>query len=245
MTYEDRIAIETPENVTLELTLAGVGSRMAAALLDMLIQFALIFASGIVMAVTFEGEEAEALQIAIVAVVLFVTLFCYDVAFETLGGGRTPGKRATGLRVVRERGEPVGFVASAIRTLLRLVDGMPTLYSVGVVAIVLSSKNQRLGDMAAGTIVVRERIDAAAPAWSAADAAAPVDDAWDVGGVTREEAVTVRAFLARRDQLDAEARARLARELAARLRPKVAGAPEHLSPEQFLERLVAVKARRS
>lgn len=243
MTFDDRITIETPENVTLEVMLAGVGSRMAAALLDGLIRAAVITAFGVVLFAT--TDDTDPARTAIFAVVYFVMTFCYDVAFEVLGRGRTPGKRATGLRVVREHGEPVGFVASAIRTLLRLVDGLPGMYAVGIVAVLLSRKNQRLGDMAAGTIVIRERTDVVTPAWSPAEAAAHPDDAWDVAAVTRDELATARAFLARREQLVPEARTRVGLELATRLRAKVAGAPAELSPEQFLERLVAAKARRS
>ena len=154
MTYDDRITIETPENVTLEVTLAGLGSRMAASLIDGLIRFAVILALFIVLLSS--PDRAGGVEFALFIVGSFAVFFAYDVLFETLAGGRTPGKRATGLRVVREGGQPVGFVSSAIRNLMRLVDMLPFSYAIGIVAILVSSKNQRLGDMAAGTIVVRE-----------------------------------------------------------------------------------------
>ncbi|MDQ1502667.1 MAG: hypothetical protein QOD57_394, partial [Actinomycetota bacterium] len=112
--------------------------------------------------------------------------------------------------------------------------------------ILFSARNQRLGDLAAGTLVVRERLAPfggalqSAPDFAAADRYA----AWDVSGVTAFELVTVRRFLERRWQLDPTARGRLGWDLAERLRPKVAGAPPDLHPEQFLEALAAAKASR-
>jgi hypothetical protein len=148
---------------------------------------------------------------------------------------------------VRLGGEPVGFLASAVRNLLRLIDMQPgVLYAVGAVTILFSRRNQRLGDLAAGTLVVRERrppLPAARPPvtdFTVADRYA----AWDVSSVTSFELVTVRRFLDRRGQLDPAARGRLGWELAERLRPKVAGAPPGLHPEQFLEALAEAKASR-
>jgi uncharacterized RDD family membrane protein YckC len=193
------------------------------------------------------GGDDGGFIVATLIVASFLVFFGYDVAFETLAAGRTPGKRATGLRVVRLGGEPVGFLASAVRNLLRIVDSQPgIIYAVGAVCILFSRRNQRLGDLAAGTLVVRER-RATLPA-----ARLPVPDfatadryaAWDVSGVTSFELVTVRRFLERRWQLDPGARGRLGWELAERLRPKVAGAPPDLHPEEFLEALAEAKASR-
>ena len=247
MTYDDRISIPTPEGVELELVLAGVGSRLVATLVDYLIKtavlLALVFITGAV-----GGDGGGGFAAAVLIVATFLVFFGYDVAFETLAAGRTPGKRAAGLRVVRLGGEPVGFVASAVRNLLRLVDSLPGIYAVGAACILFSRRNQRLGDLAAGTLVVRER---RAPMPSPPPPAAALDfatadryAAWDVSGVTSFELVTVRRFLERRWQLDPAARGRLAWELAGRLRPKVVGAPPELHPEQFLEELAAAKAAR-
>ena len=245
MTYDDRISIPTPEGVELELVLAGVGSRLVATIVDFLIKMAVLFALVLVGGAV-GGEEAGGFVAGVVIVASFLVFFGYDVAFETLASGRTPGKRAAGLRVVRLGGEPVGFLASAVRNLLRLVDSLPGIYAVGAACILFSRRNQRLGDLAAGTLVVRERrapLPAARPAgpdFGVADRYA----AWDVSGVTSFELVTVRRFLERRWQLDPTARGRLGWELAERLRPKVAGAPPDLHPEQFLEALAEAKASR-
>ncbi|HEV7534921.1 MAG TPA: RDD family protein [Acidimicrobiia bacterium] len=245
MTYDDRISIPTPEGVELELVLAGIGSRLVATIVDMLVKVGLLIALWVIGSAV-GGDEAGGFLLAVLVVASFLVFFGYDVAFEALASGRTPGKRAAGLRVVRLRGEPVGFVASAVRNLLRLVDSLPGIYAVGAACILFSSRNQRLGDLAAGTLVVRERrapLPTAlplAPDFAAADRYA----AWDVSGVTAFELVTVRRFLERRWQLDPTARGRLGWELAERLRPKVAGAPPDLHPEPFLEALAAAKAAR-
>ena len=245
MTYDDRISIPTPEGVELELVLAGLGSRLVATIVDFLIKGAVVAALWIIAAAT-GNDEAGGFVVGGLVVATFLVWFGYDVAFETLASGRTPGKRAAGLQVVRLGGEPVGLLASAVRNLLRLVDGLPGIYAVGAGSVLFSRRNQRLGDLAAGTIVVRERraplpaARPAAPDFAIADRYA----AWDVSGITSFELVTVRRFLERRWQLDPASRGRLGWELAERLRPKVAGAPPDLHPEQFLEALAEAKASR-
>ncbi|HET7488997.1 MAG TPA: RDD family protein [Acidimicrobiales bacterium] len=251
MSYEDRISIATPEGVDLEITLAGVGSRCVARLIDQSIQaaiflavFLLLAALGSTVAPNPEDETtgAAGAAVAVVVVFLFLLQMGYDVLFETLASGRTPGKRATGLRVVRGNGAPVGFVASAVRNLLRLVDFLPGMYGVGIVAILASSRNQRVGDMAGDTLVVRER--KLAPAVTAWTPAVPPPYHWDVSAVTAEEVATIRRFLDRRASLTPDARYRLSVDLANRLWPKVAGAPGDLHPEHFLEQVLAAKSSR-
>jgi uncharacterized RDD family membrane protein YckC len=244
--YEDRISVATPEGVTIEATLAGVGSRAAAAIVDQTIRLAVIIALLILQAVAGGGRDTPSgLFLAFLFTAVFLVQFGYDVLFETLASGRTPGKRWLGLRVVRVGGGPVGFVASALRNVLRIVDSLPGFYLVGILAVLSTSKNQRLGDLAAGTIVVLERKHPpAVPA--PRPVAAAEDDAglWDTSAVTAEEVATVRRFLDRRASLTPDARDRLAMEMATRLGPKVVGPPRHWDPEEFLEYLVATKAAR-
>ena len=152
MRYDDTITVSTPEGVDFELTLAGAGSRFVSALVDLLIQFALLLAT--VAGVRLVGGYGDAAA----ALVSFVVVLGYDIAFEVLAAGRTPGKRLNGLRVVRSGGDPVGFITSAIRNVLRLVDFLPFAYVVGAVSILVTGRNQRLGDVAAGTLVVRDRV---------------------------------------------------------------------------------------
>lgn len=249
MPYEDRISIATPEGVDLRLTLAGLGSRAVARIVDQLIQTGVLIAVALLAGL---AGGAGSVAGALFLVVLFLVQFGYDVLFETLASGRTPGKRWSGLRVVRSDGGPVGFVPSAVRNLVRLVDFLPGVYAVGMAAVLASRRNQRLGDMAAATLVVRERHGGRRPAPAPAAAASgtwpPTADAgavaWDVSAVTADELATVRRFLERRSGLTADARARLAGELADRLRPKVVGPPPGQAPEAFLEALAAAKAAR-
>lgn len=244
MTFDDRVTISTPEGVSLEMVLAGLGSRFAAGLLDVVIELSALYALFLVFA-SFDSAAAA----AILYVLVFLVLFGYDVFFETVNQGRTPGKMAAGVRVVRIGGAPIGFLASAVRNLLRIVDGFSivtfVLAPVGMITIVASRRNQRLGDLAAGTVVMRER--KAAPA-AVLGVAAYAPDApflsWDVSAVTADEVATIRRFLDRRATLTAQARAQLGWDLATRVRTKVAGAPDHWHPEAFLEGIVAAKAAR-
>lgn len=233
--------IETPEGVTLTVPLAGVGSRFVGATIDTLIQFSLLGAGALIF---LEWNAAGAASGGVFALVAFLVFFVYDVAFEVLAGGRTPGKRWTGLRVVRTGGQPVGFISSAIRNLLRPVDFLPSLYLVGIVAVLVTKRNQRLGDLAAGTVVARAPRRGVAP--EPLRFRPPLPSAlttWDVSAVTAEEIGAVRAFLDRRWSLEGTSRSEIAAMMAGRLRPRVAGAPQ-LSDEAFLEQLALVKGAR-
>jgi uncharacterized RDD family membrane protein YckC len=246
MEFEDRLTIPTPEGVDLELTLAGVGSRFASALVDYAVQLVILVALGLVLGVgigvsPFSGGYG----VAIFTVLAFLLFVGYDIAFEVLASGRTPGKRLNGLRVVRDTGAPITFPSSAVRNVLRVIDILPGSYLVGIVSILVSSRNQRLGDHAAGTLVVRERKAMPAEPILRSYRRPVAAPAWDTSGVTADEMIAVRSFLARRGMLTVNARAQLATELANRLRPKVGGAVDEGPPELFLERLAAAKAERA
>jgi uncharacterized RDD family membrane protein YckC len=239
MEYEDRVRISTPEGVDVELTLAGVGSRFIAAIFDFAIEFAVILAAGAVLGVT--GNDRGGVPLAIFTVIFFLVFFGYDVLFEVRAHGRTLGKRWCGLRVVRAGGQPVTFVPSCIRNVMRLIDFLPGLYAIGMASILATRQNQRLGDLAGGTLVVRDRAGGLRTQEAAPRYARPVADGWDVSAVSAQDIGTVRQFLDRRPTLAGGPRRELAQELADRLRPRVAGAPEQLDPEEFLERLSAAK----
>jgi uncharacterized RDD family membrane protein YckC len=247
---DDRITISTPEGVDVEITLAGLGSRAIAGLIDLTIEVCLLL--GLLLVFGVLGGDSSGFTVAVVVVGMFVVLFGYFVGFEVLNRGRTPGKSAVGLRVLRTDGGPVGFVPSAVRNLLRLIDGWDLLTlilcPIGVVSVMVTGDNQRLGDLAAGTIVARERFEGPRrriPAPFATAAASSSGPAWDVHAITAEEIVIVRRFLERRATLEIHARIHLADELAARLRPKVAGADGSWPSEPFLEALAALKADRA
>ncbi len=241
MDYDDRLTIATPEGVELSLTLAGVGSRCTAAVIDLAIEIVLI------LAVTIPAVSVgNGFGIAAGTIGAFLIVMTYDVLFEVLNGGQTPGKRANGLRVVRSQGQPIEFVASTIRNVMRLIDFLPTLYMIGIASILSTHKNQRLGDLAADSIVVRERkASLSQPAWKppAQLPTAPTlaVGTLDVSHVTAEEVAAVRHYLERRPQLEAHIRRRIAQTMAERLRPKVGGAPDDLRGEPFLIAVVDAK----
>jgi uncharacterized RDD family membrane protein YckC len=241
--YEDRIRIATPEGVELELRLAGVGSRSIAAMLDETVRWVLFWAVVVILIVW--DFASDGWDVAIVVLVVFLLRFAYDVLFEVLGGGRTPGKRLAGLRVVRTGGRPVDFVSSAIRNVVRLVDFLPLLYGVGMLVVMLTRNNQRLGDLAAGTLVVRERMWTPAERRAGPEIAPDAVAGWDVSAISADDIATVRRFLERRESLARGPREDLAADMARRLRARVAGAPEDLTAERFLELLSAAKAARS
>lgn len=245
MFYEDRISVATPEGVTLDAALAGLGSRLAAGVIDQVLRTLVLLALVVLMGLAGDAADVSGgFAVAALLVAVFLVQFAYDVLFETLASGRTPGKRWTGLRVVMLGGGPVGFVASALRNLLRIVDALPGFYLVGMLAILFTRNNQRLGDLAAGTIVVRDRRQVTALPHAGPVPVTPATDLYDVSAVSAEELATVRRFLERRPTLSPVARDRLAHEMAARLGPKVVGPARRWQPEEFLEYLVAAKAAR-
>lgn len=244
MTFDDKVTIATPEGVPLDLVVAGLGSRFIATMIDVLIEGAAILAILFV----FGSTSGNGYALAAFSILLFLVLFGYDVFFEVANSGRTIGKMGAGLRVVKSDGRPVDFVTSAVRNILRIVDFLPAFYAVGVVAIVATREHQRLGDIAAGTLVVRDRRVAPAVGVPPMRMVSSLPDtsylAWDVSSVSPEEVATVRRFLERRFSLTPPARAQLGWEISSRLRPKVTGAPDTWHPEQFLEGVVAAKDAR-
>jgi len=243
MEIDDRLTIATPEGVDLSLTLAGVGSRFAAAFIDLIIEIGLIVA--VATAAGILAEVASGWGGAMVALLSFVIVVGYDVFFEVLHSGRTPGKQMNGLRVVQTGGEPVTFVPSAIRNVLRIVDFLPTMYLTGIVAIFVTRRNQRIGDLVGGTLVVRERFAAATARSLPAPARAfdaPAGVTLDTSALSVEELAAVRHYLDRRYSIDGQARARIAGSLLARLEPKIAGVPDGLSGERLLEAIAASRA---
>ncbi len=242
MVFEDRLTIDTPEGVPLELTLAGVGSRFAAALIDYVFQIIILVALALVLSYGAGlSPGTSAVSAAVWIVGFFLVFWGYDVAFEVLNSGRTPGKAWNGLRVVLESGAAVTFVPSAVRNVIRIIDLIPGNYLVGVTAILVTKRNQRVGDLAAGTLVIREARKLPPEVEVAPAVQAP---AWDTSAVDQQELDAVAAFLARRNELEPGARIQIAAELAGRLRPKVGGAIARDGDEIFLERLLAAKRGR-
>jgi uncharacterized RDD family membrane protein YckC len=236
MEYEDRRTIATPEGVQLALPLGGIGTRFLTALIDLTIGS--VVGIIVIMAAGFAGGDVAAAIASAASFLVFVV--GYNVLFEVAGGGRTIGRRAAGLRVVMDSGAPVGLRASLIRNLIRILE-LSLFYLPAIVSILATKNNQRLGDLAAGTLVIR---DVKAPAYEAPRTSIPPAQfqSWDVTGVGEAELMAVRTFLDRRYGFQPGPRAALAADLAAKLRPLVPGVRPGLHDEQFLEYLAAAKS---
>lgn len=141
-------SVETPEGITLTLRSAGMVSRAIAYLIDFGIRLVLMMIASVVAALM------GGLGGAFFLIFYFLLEWFYPVAFELSRAGATPGKRAMGLQVVMDSGLPVTPAASLIRNLLRSADFMPAFYAVGAATMLLRADSKRLGDMAAGTLVV-------------------------------------------------------------------------------------------
>jgi len=246
--YEDRLTIATPEGVEVSLTLAGAASRFVSAIVDILIQTAILVGVAVVLGIAGgAGLGGGGVAVLLWFVISFLVIFTYDIFFEVLNSGRTPGKRLNGLRVVRVEGHPVGFLTSAVRNLLRIIDFLPGWYLLGAIVILATRKNQRIGDVIAGTLVVRDRPGSirALPRFTSSAPEERPYASWDTSRITAEELATVRQFLERRNEIEHGARTQLAHTLSDRLRPKVTGVPAELGGERFLEALVVAKSTRS
>jgi uncharacterized membrane protein SpoIIM required for sporulation/uncharacterized RDD family membrane protein YckC len=159
---DETTRLSTPDNVELEFRLAGPGSRLLALLIDGLISGTLYAALIVILVVSgysFNASDAASSWVMVLVLLAFFLIrWGYYLFFEITLRGQTPGKRAMGIRVVRQGGLPVGIRHSLIRNLLRVVDSFPQpLCIVGGVCVLATRKGQRLGDLAAGTVVIRER----------------------------------------------------------------------------------------
>jgi uncharacterized membrane protein SpoIIM required for sporulation/uncharacterized RDD family membrane protein YckC len=239
----DRVEVETPELVIVSYDLAGVGSRVVAALIDVLICVLAIigvvvlafmaFPDGVVQGTSPDVFLGWALAILIFA--QFAVLWGYYVLCEALADGRTVGKRVMRLRVVRDGGLSVTFGASAVRNLLRLIDMQPGFtYGVGILTMILNKQGKRLGDIVGGTLVVREEllppIAAAKPAPAKAAAAAIVH-----AELTEPEFALLARFVERRATLEPARRAQFVSQLAERFAPQLRAWAAHPPVTQLVQ----------
>ncbi len=161
---DETFNIDTPENVTFGYEIAGVGSRFLAALIDTTLIIIFQVLVDILIFIIFHlpsnfGLTTYSINSWVIAILGLVSLFSfggYYVFFEMVWNGKTIGKRALKLRVIRIDGTPITISESLIRNLVRLVDFLPAFYGIGVISLFISRQTRRLGDLAAGTLVVRE-----------------------------------------------------------------------------------------
>ena len=225
----------------LEFETAGVGSRTLAELLDVAVQLlvllAVFIAAGFLANAV--GGGAGTIAVIVLIVVTFLVIVGYPVAMESLWNGRSLGKAAMGLRVVTIEGGPERFRHAAIRAIIGLFELWITFGSVAVLSVILTRRNQRLGDLSAGTIVLRERTATGASTVAMSFPAPYGYEAYvaslDVSALTNDQYQMIRSFLVRVLGLTMDARAALAVKLAnhtaieLRLTP-----PPGLPPELFL-----------
>jgi uncharacterized RDD family membrane protein YckC len=266
--------IETPEQVELEYSVAGIGSRFVAALLDMLILaafflleiIAMVMISAAVASAPASGKLAEQAGKWFLAFVIFINFaifWGYFALFEAYWHGQTPGKRVMKLRVIKDSGRQITFFEALARNLLRVVDYLPSLYLVGVITMLCNKRNQRLGDLVAGTLVVHERLDEQSLLYRASTAlVAPVGFAAQPQGqeavgrkaavqlgqpvtamfpadavarLSAQDLIVIETFFARMLDLPMETRAAVAYRMAAQMAAKMGVAVPEGNPERALE----------
>ncbi len=227
--------VVTPEAVPLELDVAGAGSRAIALIIDTLIQLAALIGLAFVV---FSGGASGLAPLVVFFAFLFTIYWGYFTLFEGLWNGQTPGKRTQRLRVVRTDGHPAGWPQYVIRNLVRVVDFLPVYYMLGVLVMLITKRSQRLGDLAAGTIVVREA-KTRAPAPLTLAELHPAAAGVDAMGLTEAEYSLVRSFLERRHSLSLESRNALAAQIASQLRPHVRAPEAQGLPDEHLLEAVA------
>jgi uncharacterized RDD family membrane protein YckC len=215
-----RLEVETPDHVVLRYDLAGAGNRGFAAVVDFAIASLIVFAALMLLgSVSPENVNSFFVLGGVAVIVTLVLIWSYFILLEWLWNGQTIGKRIYKLRVINEDGSPAQFTAVLIRNLLRLVDFLPAFYGLGVLVIVLSPKSQRLGDLAAGTYVVRAprpKVD-----WFSLRTVSPLGagQTAETRRLPGEAQRLVREFVAREADLAPTERARVAAVIAAKLRP--------------------------
>jgi uncharacterized RDD family membrane protein YckC len=215
-----RLEVETPDHVVLRYDLAGAGNRGFAAVVDFVIASLLVFAAWMLLSlVPLESPTEPFIAVGVAILVTLGLIWAYFILLEWLWNGQTIGKRIYKLRVINEDGSPAQFTAVLVRNLLRLVDFLPAFYGTGVVSIVLSPKSQRLGDLAAGTYVVRAprpKVD-----WFSLRTVTPLGEGLtaETRRMPGEAQRLVREFVAREADFGPTERARIAAIIAAKLRP--------------------------
>jgi uncharacterized RDD family membrane protein YckC len=237
------ITILTPENVEVTYELAGLATRMRSAALDTLLQGFALITLWMVLApfAAAAGPTLANWLIAIGVLLSFMIFVGYYLFFETRWNGQTPGKRVTGTRVMKDGGFPIDFRSAVVRNLVRLFDLMPGPYAVGFTAAFFSPEYKRLGDYAAGTVVVRERPGVAPRLEPVPDLESGPEN---LPGA--EDLHAIQHFLHRRRDLAPETRAAYARRLALGYGRMLGYPLDHVAagPEQFLQWLVDEALRR-
>jgi uncharacterized RDD family membrane protein YckC len=255
----DQLSIDTPELVAIEMPLAGIGSRFIALLVDYLIWGAgflvlLIFLAIVLSSFKLYSAISERWVVVLIIAGAFLLNLGYFTLFEAFWNGRTPGKRVARIRVIQRSGRAIGLFESMARNLVRYIDMQPfSIYAVGVIAMFATKQHQRLGDLAAGTLVVRDR-EEEAPLWNESatrtstaqsfTASTPAPEphfavilpATGIAKLSTADLEVLEGFLSRRLDMSLETRRALAQRIASALQAKSGlEVPSSASVETFLE----------
>ncbi|MBY0550491.1 MAG: RDD family protein [Candidatus Obscuribacterales bacterium] len=246
--------ISTPENVDLHIELAGLGSRIGAAFIDTLLSYSImmmvilfaVLAGFVVERLDFPRDTKTVIDYYIIGITLllvFCVNFGYFICFEGLWQGQTPGKKLAQIRVIEANGQPVNWPSVWIRNLMRLIDS--GIAMIGLVSMLLDKNERRLGDFAAGTLVIRER-----PAeLSARNLRVQVGDVplsfVDAGQISPDEYHLLVSFLKRRHTMVKDSRGAVARQMEEYFRLKLNPETNADAPEDFLEKLYVAYGSRA
>lgn len=240
------------------MPLAGIGSRFIAVLVDTILWFAALFAIGLLFTIFLPAISAfnrlsYQWTVAIFIFLVFLFNWGYFTLFEAFWNGRTPGKKIAKIRVIQQSGRPIGLFESMARNFIRYVDQIPSFYAVGVITMFVTKQHQRLGDLAAGTLVVQDR-EQEAPLWSESGSrtftaasfkpqTAPSEPhtqvtlpAAEIGKLSTGDLEVLEGFFARRLDMPLDVRQKLAERIAAAICTKSGlEPPPGFSIETFLE----------
>ena len=254
---ERNVSVRTPESIAFYYELAGLGSRFLAVAVDAVIQSALALAILLLAFWAAPGTKIlggmlglssaaiEAIQFAIAVFLIFLVYVGYFVAFETLWNGQTPGKRVIGIRVVRDGGYPIAFMDAVIRNLVRVVESA-FAYVPSIVSALASSENKRLGDLAAGTIVVRDRafeVPDASRWMTGDDTVASANVLPGVDRLSDEEFSLAQRYVSRSHLLEPRAAQDTAQRIASAMRSKLGPEASELTDHDLLVRIAAARPR--
>ena len=253
----EQLSIETPEQIDISFQKAGIGSRFYAALIDTLLLGLILFV-GYYVNRNFMRELGDVLGnwlSALGGIIVFALFWGYYIVYEVTTNGQSFGKRALGLRVIKDGGYPIGFADSAVRNLVRLVDFLPFFYGAGLLVMLITKDWQRLGDLAAGTLVVKTaRTDlkltsvgskvAGAPAILISPQPFTYEDWIRPELVTETELDVIREYLTRRAMLPKFRRSELARTIATPIIEKMEGSGS-ADYDKFLEEVYALKTTKT
>jgi uncharacterized RDD family membrane protein YckC len=236
MRWTDEVRIETPEQVEVDLELAGLGSRFVAQFIDWLWKLLFTLVLGLLILVIAsvlgrgrEFSDPSNVMLAGAVAVTYALWLGYGVYFEVKWNGQTPGKRFAKIRALQVGGAPLDVRAAGVRNLLAFADFLPGFFLFGALLILLTNRKQRLGDMAAGTVVIRERvIDPGADPLAAVVEEASEEIGFapsQVTALTTKDVTVIREFLTRYDEMRGPSRIRLAARLAEKYAEQIGATP--------------------